>query len=82
MLALSVKAGEYITIGPDITIQVLKVGDLCRVAIDAPRELTVERAKIHEAKGGQVPESIKRVREKKNPPKVPRFKQERNLSDK
>ena len=66
MLALTVKAGDYITIGDDIVIQVLKVGDLCRVAIDAPRELAIEREKVHEI-NAQTPECIRRVR--KMPPK-------------
>ena len=63
MLALTVKAGDYITIGPDVVIQMLKVGDVCRVAIDAPKEMTIERAKIHEQKA-DVPECIQRVRQK------------------
>ncbi len=48
MLALTVRAGDYITIGDDVVIQMLKVGDVCRVAIDAPREMAIERAKVHE----------------------------------
>ena len=66
MLALTVKAGDYITIGDDIVIQVLKVGELCRVAIDAPRELAIEREKVHE-QNAETPECIRRVR--KMPPK-------------
>lgn len=61
MLALTVRAGDYITIGDDIVIQVLKVGDLCRVAIDAPRELVIEREKVHESVA-ETPECIRRVR--------------------
>ncbi len=45
MLALTVRAGDYITIGDDVVIQMLKVGDVCRVAIDAPREVPIERGK-------------------------------------
>ena len=63
MLALTVKAGDYITIGPDVVIQMLKVGEVCRVAIDAPRELVIERAKVHEQRA-ETPECIQRVREK------------------
>ncbi len=48
MLALTVRAGDYITIGDDVVIQILKVGDLCRVAIDAPREVPIERGKVRE----------------------------------
>ena len=50
MLALTVRAGDYITIGDDVVIQMLKVGDVCRVAIDAPREMAIERAKVRESK--------------------------------
>ena len=63
MLALTVRAGDYITIGDDVVIQILKVGDLCRVAIDAPREMAIERAKVHE-QNAETPECIKRLREK------------------
>ncbi|MCX4266250.1 MAG: carbon storage regulator [Firmicutes bacterium] len=58
MLALTVHAGDYITIGDNVVIQILKV-----VAIDAPRELAIERAKVHE-RNGETPECIRRVREK------------------
>ncbi len=63
MLALTVRAGDYITIGDNVVIQILKVGDLCRVAIDAPREMAIERAKVHE-QNGETPEYIQRLREK------------------
>ncbi len=75
MLALTVRAGDYITIGDDIVIQVLKVGDLCRVAIDAPRELVIEREKVHESVAG-TPECIRRVRKREPQPTMrPGFKQ-------
>ncbi len=63
MLALTVRAGDYITIGDDVVIQMLKVGDVCRVAIDAPREMAIERAKVHK-QNVDAPECIKRLREK------------------
>ena len=63
MLALTVRAGDYITIGDNVVIQILKVGDLCRVAIDAPREMAIERAKVHE-QNRETPECIQRLREK------------------
>ena len=63
MLALTVRACDYISIGYDVVIQMLKVGDLCRVAIDAPREMAIERAKVHE-QNAETPECIKRLREK------------------
>ena len=63
MLALTVRAGDYITIGDDVVIQILKVGDLCRVAIDAPREVPIERGKVRE-QNADAPECIKRLRKK------------------
>ena len=63
MLALTVRAGDYITIGDDVVIQMLKVGDVCRVAIDAPRERAIERAKVRK-QNVDAPECIKRLREK------------------
>ena len=63
MLALTVRAGDYVTIGENVVIQVLKVGETCRVAIEAPREMAIERAKVHE-QTGEVPECIRRVRQK------------------
>ena len=63
MLALTVRAGDYITIGDDVVIQMLKVGDVCRVAIDAPREMAIERAKVRK-QNVDTPECIKRLREK------------------
>lgn len=68
MLALTVREGEYITIGPNIVVQVLKAGDVFRVAIDAPRELAIERSKVRERKG-DAPSCIQRVRELKTPPR-------------
>ena len=63
MLALTARAGDYITIGDDVVIQILKVGDLCRVAIDAPREVPIERGKVRE-QNADAPECIKRLRKK------------------
>ena len=39
MLVLGVRSGEYITIGQDIVIQVVKAGEVTRLAVQAPREL-------------------------------------------
>lgn len=78
MLALTVKAGDYITIGPDIVIQVLKAGEMFRVAIDAPREMSIERAKIHE-QTGDTPDCIQKVRKK---PPVHGFKRSADSSAK
>ena len=63
MLALTVRACDHITIGDDEVIQMLKVGDVCRVAIDAPREMAIERAKVRK-QNAETPKCIKRLREK------------------
>ena len=34
MLALTVREGDYVTIGDDIVVQVLKTGDVFRIAIE------------------------------------------------
>ena len=65
MLALTVREGDYVTIGEDIVVQV-------RSAIDAPRSMNIQRAKVHEAEAG-VPVCIQKVR-RQAPPKGPDFK--------
>ena len=55
MLALTVRAGDYITIGDDVVIQILKVGDLW--------EVPIERGKVRE-QNADAPECIKRLRKK------------------
>lgn len=45
MLKLSVRSGDCITIGPDIVIKFDKMGRSCSVAIDAPKDLRISRAK-------------------------------------
>ncbi len=76
MLALTVHNGEYITIGPDIVVQVLKTGDVFRLAIDAPRDLTIvrERAKDNT---DEVPECIQKLRNSKTQPRPTYFKKSR-----
>ena len=76
MLALTVREGEYVTIGNDIVVQVLKTGDTFRIAIEAPRSMKIERSKVREM-NGNVPECIRRVREQAPPKKV--LKQQERL---
>ncbi len=78
MLALTVREGEYVTIGNDIVVQVLKTGDTFRIAIEAPRSMKIERSKVCEM-NGNVPECIQRVR-KQAPPKKVLKPQERMLA--
>lgn len=48
MLSLSIKSGEYITIGNDIVVQIFRDGADARVEIKAPREMAILRGKLHE----------------------------------
>lgn len=73
MLSLTVREGEYIAIGPDIVVQVLKTGDVFRLAIDAPKDVSIQRSKVLE-RAGEAPECIRRVRQSGTPPKAPGFK--------
>lgn len=61
MLALTVRSGDYITVGPDIVVQVLKTGETTRIAINAPKELQIVRSKLVE-KAGETPECLKRFK--------------------
>ena len=49
MLVLGRKPGEYVMIGENIRVEVVrsKEGDL-RLAIDAPRDIKIVRGEIHE----------------------------------
>jgi len=49
MLVLGRKPGEYVMIGDNIKVKVIKGdnGDL-RLAIDAPREVTITRGEVYE----------------------------------
>ncbi|HWR22909.1 MAG TPA: carbon storage regulator [Feifaniaceae bacterium] len=47
MLVLSRKAGELLSIGPDITIEVVAVeGDRVRLGINAPRDTRIFRKEL------------------------------------
>ncbi len=48
MLLLGINEDDYITIGSDIKIHVLKSGNVITVGIDAPKEMTILRKKLHE----------------------------------
>lgn len=77
MLSLTVRAGDYITIGDDIVVQVLKTGDVFRLAVDAPRSMQIERAKIRE-QSGAAPECIQRVQKLPATGKYPKRAQSSN----
>ena len=48
MLSLQLKSGEYLTIGDDIVVQVFDQGGSFRVAVKAPREMTILRGEVRE----------------------------------
>ena len=49
MLVLSRKIGEQIVIGQNIVLTVVAIcGNRVRVAIDAPREVSIHREEVHQ----------------------------------
>ena len=57
MLSLSIKSGEYITIGNDIVVQIFREGPDAKVEVKAPRELTILRGEVHE-RSGEKPDGL------------------------
>ena len=54
MLFLQLNPGEYLTIGDDIAVQVfLDSASRIRVAVKAPREMTILRGEVRERQGGK-----------------------------
>jgi len=59
MLCLSLLPGEYLTIGDEVVLQYDRtVGDRCRIAVSAPREVPILRGKVLEREGVQRPECV------------------------
>ena len=59
MLFLQLNPGEYLTIGDDIAVQVfLDSASRIRVAVKAPREMTILRGEVRERPGGKRPEGL------------------------
>lgn len=55
MLVLSREPGQRIMIGEDVVIEVVSVrGDRVRLAIDAPREVIVDREEVHRRRKREV----------------------------
>ena len=77
MLALTVREGDYVTIGDDVVVQVLKTGDLFRIAIEAPKYMDIRRAKVQESMG-EAPACIRRMR-RQEPAKGPNYHRTRVL---
>lgn len=66
MLAMTRDSGQYIVIGGDIVVQVMEIGGQIRLAVDAPREVSIERGELYE-RHSPTPASIVRARSKSNP---------------
>ena len=68
MLSLHLLSGDYIVIGEDIVVQVFKTGSSFRVAVDAPKNVSITRRELHE-KVSECPECIQRAYRKKPLPR-------------
>lgn len=54
MLVLGRKPGEYVVIGDDVKVKVVKSEDgHLRLAIDAPKEVNIVRGEVYEAEQGK-----------------------------
>ena len=70
VLSLNLKDGEYLTIGEDIVIQVF-TNSTVRVAVQAPRDMTVLRGEVLERLGAERPDCVFDPKAPKRPkPKV------------
>ena len=59
MLFLQLKSGEYLTLGKDIVVQVFhESGERVRVAVKAPKEITVLRGEVLERNGARRPDCV------------------------
>ena len=63
MLSLGRNPGEYLVINGDIVIQVVSVDGDLRLAIDAPKDISIVRGEIYE-KRHPMPQCLKRLKEK------------------
>lgn len=59
MLCLMMKEGEYLTIGEDIVVQVFPDSkSRARLAIKAPRDITILRGDLLEKSGAKRPDGL------------------------
>ncbi len=64
MLSLGRNPGEYIVIGGNIIVEVVEIDGCLRLAIDAPKHISIERGENYEKKH-PVPECIQRTKKLK-----------------
>ena len=48
MLVLGRNVGEYVVIDKNIIVKVVKIGGDLKLAIDAPKEISIERGEVYE----------------------------------
>lgn len=59
MLCISLKPGEYFTVGNDTVVQMDRLsGDRVHLTITAPREVPILRGEVLERGGGQRPDCV------------------------
>ncbi len=59
MLCLSLLPGEYLTIGDNIVLQYEHtMGERCKLAVNAPREVTILRGEVRERSGEERPACV------------------------
>lgn len=63
MLTLGLRSGEYIVIGDNIVIKAVQVDNQVQLAIDAPREVSIQREAVYE-QNHPTPECILRLQER------------------
>lgn len=61
MLSVGRNPGEYIVIGDNIVVEVVSMDGCLRLAIDAPKEMRIERGENYE-KTHPVPDCIRKAR--------------------
>ncbi len=59
MLSLTLSPGEYVTIGDNVILQFdCAVGERCKLAFQAPRDVAILRGEVRERGGAQRPDCV------------------------
>ncbi len=62
MLCISMKAGDYFTVGDDTVIQFDRLtGDRVHLIVNAPREVPILRGEVLERQGGSRPDCVREL---------------------